>query len=179
MVPSRVLKETFSKRGARLSRLDEGSVRTYLETRFGAPARILGMSALGQEPGAGDLKGYGYGVPVKVEYEVSGRRQSAVLETVAPGPFGHEHMADRAQILLWSHAAFNRLPRHVRSLDVGGVSSDGELVPLGDVEEFFILNEFVPGEGYDRDLERLRDGADLHPRLELTRLCVRSKTKGT
>lgn len=148
--------------------LDERQVQKYLETRFGASVRILGVSVLGKEPGAGDLKGYGYGVPVKVDYEVSGQQRSAVLETVTPGPFGHEHMADRAQILLWSHAAFNQLPQHVRSLDVGGFRSNGVLLSLGDVEEFFILNEFVPGDGYFRDLERLRDGAGLQD-LDLAR----------
>jgi hypothetical protein len=122
------------------------------------------MSVLGQELRAGELKGYGYGVPVKIDYEVSCQVRSAVLETVTPGPFGHEHMADRAQILLWSHAAFNKLPKHIRSLDVGGFSKDGPLLSVGDVEEFFILNEFVPGEEYYRDLERLRDGADLEDR---------------
>ncbi len=144
--------------------LDERNVRTYLEARFGGSVRILGISVLGQEPGAHDLKGYGYGVPVKVDYELSGQRRAAVMETVTPGPFGHEHMADRAQILLWSHAAFNRLPRHVHSLDVGAFSKDGTLLSLGTVEEFFILNEFVPGDGYYQDLERLRDGADLQER---------------
>ncbi|MEQ1913076.1 MAG: aminoglycoside phosphotransferase family protein, partial [Vicinamibacterales bacterium] len=83
--------------------LDEGNVRTYLEARFGGSARILGISLLGQEAGAHDVKGYGYGVPLKIEYELSGQHGTAVLETVTPGPFGHEHMADRAQILLWSH----------------------------------------------------------------------------
>jgi hypothetical protein len=141
--------------------LDERKIRTYLEERFGGSVRILGLSVLGQEAGPDALKGYGYGVPVKVDYELSGQRRSAVLETVTPGPFGHEHMADRAQILLWSHAAFNRLPRHARSLDVGGFSKDGTLLSLGGVEEFFILNEFVPGDGYYRDLERLRDHGQL------------------
>jgi hypothetical protein len=70
-------------------------------------------------------------------------------------------MADRAQILLWSHVAFNELPGHVRSLDVGAFAKDGALLSLGNVEEFFILNEFVTGDGYYRDLERLRDGVDL------------------
>ena len=140
---------------------DEQNIREYLEMRFGGSAQILGVSALGQSSGTGDIKGYGYGVPVKVDYEISGQRRSAVLETVTPGPFGHEHMADRAQILLWSHAAFNQLPRHARSLDVGGFRKDGALLSLGDVEEFFILNEYVAGEGYNRDLERLRDGAEL------------------
>lgn len=145
--------------------LDERRIRAYLEERFGDSTRVVSMRALGTEPGAGDLKGYGYGVPVKIDYELpSGQRRSAVLETVTPGPFGHEHMADRAHILLWSHSAFNRLPRHVRSLDVGGFSPDGALLSLNGVEEFFILNEFVPGEGYYRDLERLRDGGVLQDR---------------
>jgi hypothetical protein len=125
---------------------------------------MLAVSVLGQEAGAKELKGYGYGVPVKIEYELSGQRHAAVLETITPGPFGHEHMADRAQMLLWSHAASNRLPRHARSLDVGGFSKDGTLKSVADVEEFFILNDFVPGEGYYRDLERLRDGGDLQDR---------------
>jgi len=148
--------------------LDEGHVQRYFETRFAGSARILGISVLGEQPGTGDLKGYGYGVPLKVDYEVCGQRRAAVLETVTPGPFGHEHMADRAQILLWSHAAFNGLPNHVRSLDVGGFLKDGSLLSIGNVEEFFILNEFVPGDGYYRDLERLRDGADLQD-LDLAR----------
>lgn len=141
--------------------LDEVKVQRYLEARFGRSVRVLGLAVLGQEPGAAELKGYGYGVPVKIDYDLNGQRHAAVLETVTPGPFGHEHMADRAQILLWSHTAFNRLPRHVRSLDVGGFSSDGSLLSVGNVDEFFILNEFVPGKGYYRDLERLRDGGDL------------------
>lgn len=35
--------------------------------------------------------------------EQSGVPRVAVLETITAGPFGHEHMADRAQILLWDH----------------------------------------------------------------------------
>ena len=144
--------------------LDAGKIQRYLERRLGADIHVLSLSALGHEPGADALKEYGYGVPMKIEYEFGGDRFAAVLETVTPGPFGHEHMADRAQILLWSHGAFNHLPRHVRSLDVGGFSKDGSLISAGDVEEFFILNEFGEGEGYNRDLEQLRDGRALENR---------------
>ena len=70
-------------------------------------------------------------------------------------------MADRAQALLWSHAAFNRLPRHARSIDVGGFQRDGALLSLGKVEEPFILMEYVEGEGYFQDLIRLREGGVL------------------
>lgn len=129
----------------------------YLESLLGHSVRILGLAPLGETPQAQSLKGYGYGVPIQIEYEVSGQRYRAVLETISPGPFGHEHMADRAQVLLWSHSAFDHLPRHVRSLDVGSFGQGGELLSLGKAEEFFILMEFVEGEGYFKDLARLRD----------------------
>jgi aminoglycoside phosphotransferase (APT) family kinase protein len=106
-------------------------------------------------------KGYGYGIPLRLAYELDGQPRRTVLETVRPGPFGHEHMADRAQLLLWAHRAFARLPRHVPSLDVGVVRAGGELVPLGDAEEFFMLAEFVDGKEYAADLLRLRDGGAL------------------
>jgi hypothetical protein len=144
--------------------IDPARIQRYLEDRFREPIRVHSISVLGKEPGAGELKRYGYGVPLKIEYERAGTPQSAVLETITPGPFGHEHMADRAQILLWSHTAFNRLPRHARSLDVGGFTTDGALVSVAGIEEFFILNEFVTGDGYWRDLERLREGGELQDR---------------
>ena len=103
-------------------------------------------------------KGYGYGVPLRVDYTVAGEARRAVLETVRPGPFGHEHMADRAQLLLWAHGAFVALPRHVASLDVGAVRAEGALESLGSVEELFMLLEFAEGREYADDLLRLRAG---------------------
>ena len=104
-------------------------------------------------------KGYGYGIPLRVDYEAGGVPRRAVIESVRPGPFGHEHMADRAHQLLWAHDAFGRLPRHVRSLDVGAVRTNGDLVPLGNAEELFQLAEFVDGHEYADDLIALRGGA--------------------
>jgi aminoglycoside phosphotransferase (APT) family kinase protein len=113
-------------------------------------------------------KGYGYGVPLRLDYALDGASRRAVLETVRPGPFGHEHMADRAQSLLWAHDAFRRLPRHVASLDVGAVRSSGALVQLGNAEELFMLAEFVEGREYADDLLKLRAGEKLEP-LDLER----------
>lgn len=135
------------------------ALRPYLESVHGAPVREVEIAPIGA--GASGDKGYGYGQPLRIDYRVGGERCRAVLETVRPGPFGHEHMADRAQALLWAHAAFPQLPRHVRSLDVGAVRADGALLALGDAEEFFILTRFVDGREYAADLQRLRDGADL------------------
>jgi hypothetical protein len=112
------------------------------------------------KPGKKELKGYGYGTPVLIEYDMDGQRCRAVLHTVRPGPFGHEHMADRAQSLLWDHSAFNTLPRHVRSIDVGAFRKDGTPVSLGDAEEFFTLTDYGEGVPYAGDLERIRDSGE-------------------
>jgi aminoglycoside phosphotransferase (APT) family kinase protein len=77
-------------------------------------------------------------------------------------------MADRAHILLWSHQAFNRLARHVRSLDVGGFQPHGSLISLGNVEEFCLLTEYAEGQGYVLDLERILDTGAL-TELDLAR----------
>ncbi len=126
----------------------------------------MNLSRLG-EPEEG--KGWGYGVPVRVDYELpGGGRESAVLHTMGPGSFGHEHMPDRARILLWSHRAFNRLPRHVRSLDVGAFQSNGDIASLGQVEELCLLTEYAEGQPYALDLERLRISGRLTG-LDITR----------
>ncbi len=141
--------------------LSPKQVESYLQTLLRRPVQILGLGPLGESLQPGTLKGYGYGVPIQIEYEVTGQRHLAVLETVSSGPFGHEYMADRAQILLWSHWAYNRLPRHVQSLDIGAFQKDGQLLSLGKMEEPFILMEYVEGQGYFKDLARLRDTGQL------------------
>ena len=145
----------------------------YLSELYGEPVRVVGFGELGKALGKPEeeLKGFGYGRPYVVEFEVGGRRLRAVLETVRPGPFGHEHPSDRAKILLWQHEAFNKLPRHVRSIDVGAFTKSGRLKSLGDCGEFFILVEYVEGREYHFDLDRIRDTGELKP-LDLERCRV-------
>jgi hypothetical protein len=133
----------------------------YLNSLLGEQVTVVEVVALGHTEDK-TLKGYGYGTPVRIDYELADhKRRSAVLHTISPGSFGHEHMADRAHILLWEHHAFNHLPRHVRSLDVGGFQSDGSIVSLGKVEEACLLTEYVEGQNYSLDLERMRDAGTL------------------
>jgi hypothetical protein len=75
---------------------------------------------------------------------------------MTPSSFGHDHFADRAQAILWEHGAFNTLPRHVRSLDSGAFLRSGSMISTGQAEEFFLLTEFINGQGYYRDLDRIR-----------------------
>jgi len=131
-----------------------GALEAYLGKVHGRPVRAVRVTPLGG--GRQGDKGYGYGIPLRVDYQLDGAARRVVVESVRPGPFGHEHMADRAQPLLWAHHAFGSLPRHVASLDVGAVRAGGELETLGSAEELFMLADFVDGHEYADDLLRIR-----------------------
>jgi hypothetical protein len=137
-------------------------IETYLKSLFGPDLRIVNLKILGESEDE-DIKAYGYGTPLQIDYSTAGKPHRAVLHTVSPGPFGHEDMSDRAQMLLWDHLAFNRLPRHVRSIDAGAFRRDGQAVSLGDVEEFFVLTEYAEGHCYVEDVSRMRDNPELTP----------------
>ncbi|MEM1586211.1 MAG: phosphotransferase [Candidatus Bathyarchaeia archaeon] len=144
-----------------LSGLD--SLRRYFCEVYGPNANVLKIVELtsGKEKRGVDLKGFGYGVPYLIEVSVNGEVKRVVLETIRPGGFGHEHPSDRAQILLWQHSAFNNLPKHVKSIDVGAFTTSGELKSLGDYREFFILTEYVEGSPYYLDLENIKSRGEL------------------
>jgi hypothetical protein len=145
------------------------ALEQYLKTLFGSSTRILSLKLLsGKESDGRDIKDYGYGSPLQIDYESYGERRRVVLHTISPGPFGHEHMSDRAQMLLWDHSAFNQLPLHVRSIDVGVFRRDGSALSLGDAEEFFEVTDYAEGRMYFEDVRRMRDVDGLHP-LDLPR----------
>jgi hypothetical protein len=154
-----------------LFELKPEAVEHYLSHAFGQPAKLIRMGALGREPSDQMLKGYGYGTPVRVDFEIDGtegraERRSVVLHTLSPGPFGHEEVSDRARILLWEYRAFSHLPHHVRALDFGGFGPGHSLVSLRALEEPFLVTEYVEGCPYANDLERIRTGGALIPRDE-------------
>ncbi|MBN1761840.1 MAG: aminoglycoside phosphotransferase family protein [Methanomicrobia archaeon] len=143
-------------------------IRAYLERTFGTPVRLMSVKELGLESGPvegkeQDVKGFGYGKPYFVTFERgdTGEVRDVVISTMKGDGFGHDHFSDRAGILLWQHHAFNTLPKHVRSLDVGYLTKDGTMASAGDAEEFFIVCDKVEGSEYVNDLNRLRDGGSL------------------
>ena len=137
----------------KVERLEE-----YLSGVYKADVKVKRVFPLGGEEKAEDLKGFGYGVPYAVEFSVKGEPKRVVLETMRSEGFGHDYVSDRAGILLWQHSVFNKLPRHVRSVDVGAFTRDGEeLKSLGDCGEFFIVTELIEGELYRFDLDRVRE----------------------
>lgn len=137
--------------------IERGALQAYLARILRRPVELLALrplkGGLGEER---DPKAFGYGVPLEVECLVGGEPRQFVLAQTRPEEgFGHEFVADRAWAALWAHGAYNALPRHVRSWDVGFVRPTGELVPAGDALEFFQLVEKADGAPYWLDLDRL------------------------
>jgi len=140
------------------------TLRDYLSSLYKADVEICKVWKLGCEKSEilRDLKGFGYGVPYVVEFRVNGEVKRVVLETMRSEGFGHDHFSDRAQVLLWQHSAFNQLPQHARSIDVGAFTVDGEdMKSLGNCSEFFILTELVDGMLYHFDLDRVKETGKL------------------
>ncbi len=130
-------------------------LQQYVRDRFGPTAELLTYGPIGQESSSSSLKGYGYGSPIRLTIRIGKKIHRAVLETMTAGPFGHEHPADRAQALLRDFDSYERLPRHVAALDVGAFIDRGSMFSVAGAWEFFVLNEWADGDGYNRDLERL------------------------
>ena len=147
--------------------LNVKSLEDYLSTLFNEEVEILRIGRLGEKlrEVKRELKGFGYGVPYAIEFKIGNKIKRVVLETVKPGIFGHQHFSDRAKILLWQHSTFNKLPKHVKSLDVGAFTINGSMKSLGDCIEFFILTEMVEGTLYHKDLERIAFNGRIPPRL--------------
>lgn len=134
------------------------NLKRYLSSIYKADVKIRYVGELGKKKRLGkELKEFGYGLPYLIELVVEGERKRVILGTIRPGGFGHDHFSDRAQILLWQHSCFGKLPKHVRSVDVGAFTVDGNLKSLGGCSEFFIVTEMIEGNPYHQDLDRIRE----------------------
>ncbi len=141
------------------------AVENYLKGLFGS-ARVTAIRELGGIPVEVEegIKGFGYGKPYLIEFESNGKMQSVVLSSMrVQKGFGHDHFSDRAAILIWQNSVFNNLPKHVKSLDVGFFTHEGELSSAGKAEEYFILMEKIEGKEYFLDLERIKKEGRLTP----------------
>jgi hypothetical protein len=123
------------------------SVSAYLSNVLSYPVQILSIKKLG----TGVL-----GASYLLETDLPAPRSKLVLKVANPS-LGQDFPADRAAVLLYAHTVYNKLQHHVRSFDVGAITRSGALKSLGDAEEFFIIMEFVEGEEYAKDLDRIKN----------------------
>ncbi len=135
--------------------LRKSALEAYLKAQFGSATELCSYGPIGKETSGSRYKQYGYGAPVRLTFQTKGKTRQVVLGTMSPGPFGHEHPADRAQAMLWDYESYGRLPGHIAALDVGAFTEDGELISVAAAKEFFLLTQWSDGETYHKDLERL------------------------
>ncbi|MCW7076257.1 MAG: phosphotransferase [Candidatus Syntrophoarchaeum sp.] len=135
--------------------MDLGKVESYIRELFGKDASIKSAGEIG---GTDELKGFGYGKPLKINIEVEGVEKGLVLSSMRGDSFGHEHMEDRAHVLMKQYNIFNTLPEHVKAVDIGYFTEDGSLVSSKDADEYFLLMEEVEnGLEYFLDLNRISE----------------------
>ena len=137
------------------------ALKDYLASLYGNNIEVISVGGLTNFEAQDELKGFGYGKPLLIEIKRQGKSEKVVLHTMRAGGFGHEHLADRASSLILAHTTFNRLPKHVPSLDVGVFMSEDSLASVGKAQEFFLLDKYVEGKEYYQDLERIKAEGEL------------------
>mgnify|MGYP006295959565 CR=1 FL=1 len=141
----------------------QDALERYLSSLYGGDVDVIDVRELQGQDASDQIKGFGYGVPLLIECLFQGREERLVLHTVSRSGFGHERRSDRASNMLLDYATFNRLPRHVRSLDVGALSAQDDLISLGQAGEFFHLTHYAEGKPYATDLHRISETGTLAP----------------
>jgi hypothetical protein len=146
--------------------------------------RLLGVCSLGNDSANAltSRKGAGYGAPLAIQVEVGGETRRMVLHTATRNQFGHDRRADRAAEMLLAYDSFERIPNHVRALEVGAWTRDGGLLSLGQATEFYLLTPYAEGEPYALDLRAIAARGALLPRdraraIELARYLARLHTE--
>ncbi|WP_319584975.1 phosphotransferase [uncultured Pseudodesulfovibrio sp.] len=156
------------------------AIETYLRRVYGDDARLLGAGDIGNLDAQG-MKGFGYGKPLLVRFEVGGAVREAVFSVMKGDKYGHQFYWDRAAILMFQFETSARMERHVRPLGLGYVDVSDALVPIDGPREFFIVNEKLAGHDYFLDLERIRENGlrtqDLETAREFARWLARVHTR--
>lgn len=133
------------------------ALRAYLADLKPGQIQITDLREMKGDRIPEDIKEYGYGVPLLIEWTHDGNQERSVLHTLSPNAFGHERRSDRAGNILLDRDVFNKLPRHVRSLDAGAFTTERKLISLGETGEFFHLTRYAEGNPYALDLYRLAE----------------------
>lgn len=90
-----------------------------------------------------------------------------VVKTLFSEGLGHDYPSDRAAVFLLDLDEYNRLPQHVKAVDVLAELDAGSVKPIGGGREYYLLMEKAEGTDYFTDLEGFRDMNALDERAAL------------
>ncbi|MFP4454370.1 MAG: aminoglycoside phosphotransferase family protein [Desulfonatronovibrio sp.] len=132
------------------------NLETYLKSVLPGKIELTGIGEIGSLDEQG-MKDFGYGKPMLVNYKQDGKPVQAVLSAMKGDRYGHQYYWDRAAILMFQYETGGLMKKHVTPLGLGYIDQSGTLIPVKDINEFFIVNEKVEGSDYFLDLERIKN----------------------
>ena len=93
--------------------LTSNTIQSYLRGLYGEGVQVTTLGEMSGGVEGAELKEFGYGKPLRVDFTLpGGESRSVVISSMRPGGgFGHDHMADRAAVMIWQHSCLANLPR--------------------------------------------------------------------
>ena len=128
-----------------INKVNEEKIKEYLSNKFKGKIIDVKIDKLGE-----GLVGTGY----SISFKLNNKNERKIFKTLfADANLDLNHHSDRARSLLLAHDSYNKMDKHVKSIDVVGIDEMGDLVSIGDSKEFFILMEEAEGKDFFKDLE--------------------------
>lgn len=128
--------------------INETNIKRYIRDLFGKRARRINIRKLGEGvQGAGFL----------IEINTDTGRKSYVIKGLFPEGLEHDYPADRAGVFLLDLDTFEKLPKHVKAIDVLAEKEDGSIKSIGGGREYYLLMERAEGRHYFNDLVSLAE----------------------
>ena len=126
--------------------INEVGLKSYLETLFNGKITDINIQKLGE-----GCVGTGFAL----NFKVNGNTHKKILKTLFTSNLGMDHFSDRAGSLLLAHSHYSKIPNHIASADVCGITKEGKIISVGNAQEFFILMEEAQGKDMFKDFERV------------------------
>ena len=119
---------------------ERSELERYLEERSGTTVQIKDVRQLGSDvTGASALKQFGYGRPLLVDYQAGDRKVQVVFHRINRNAFGRERDDDRVAAVWLDFNTFNRLLRHVPTVDMVVHTRGGNLQSISLAEEVLLV----------------------------------------
>lgn len=139
------------------------ALEEYLAFIYGIAVEVTKVRKLKNVNSRKEIEEFIYGEPLLVEVLVAGKIDHLVINTVSKDKPSYTRRADRAGKVLLDYDTSNKLPHHVPCLGVGAFTEDGNILSLEKTAEFFLVSHYTSGRTFEKDLNKLSQGADLIP----------------
>lgn len=122
--------------------INEAAIRAYLFEHFNDVLQV-------------DIRKLGAGVQGSgflIEMKTASGLKSYVIKTLLSEGLGHDYPSDRASVFLLDLDEYNKLPKHVKAVDVLAETEEGLIKSIGGGKEYYLLMERADGRDYFNDL---------------------------